>query len=220
MQRVLLKMQQKLQQSKTDDVLEIDLLNQGYIRVIGIDEAGRGSWAGPLAVASYEYDLNDELLTQVTDSKLINEDKRLDIYRKLDSKRFFIVYATVAEIDKLNIYQATIVKIKEIIQRYNNKHTFFLIDGKFNIDFGTNTLQVVKGDLKHYSIAAASIVAKVSRDKVMIEFAKTYPAYCFAKNKGYGTNSHQQALKQNGLCDLHRKSFAPIKEIIDNVKQC
>lgn len=207
-------MQQKKLQHKTSNDLEVKLLSQGYDRIVGIDEAGRGSWAGPVSVAGYVYDLKDELLPQVKDSKLIKEVKRLEIYNKLDSRRFFVAFADVKTIDRLNIYQAVIVKIKEIIKKYNDEKTFFLIDGNFNLNFGANTLQIIKGDYKHYSISAASIAAKVSRDLLMIKYSNKFPEYSFEYNKGYGTSAHLQALRRYGPCELHRISFAPIKSIL------
>lgn len=200
--------------NKTNNRLELDLIRKGYQRIVGIDEAGRGSWAGPVAVGAYEY-LRDEAVNEsITDSKLINIKKRLEIFKEYDPKRFLVKYASPQEIDDLNISQAIIVKIKEIIEHYNAADTFFIIDGTFKCNFGVNSMQVIKGDLKHYSIAAASIAAKVSRDLLMCELAIKYPEYAFEKHKGYGTQIHAAAIERAGICEIHRKSYAPIKKYL------
>lgn len=205
---------QKQKQNKTSASLEFELLAKGYTRVIGIDEAGRGCWAGPVAIGAYEFDLNTIVNPLVTDSKLISENKRLEIIKQFDAKRFFVAMATSQEIDIHGISRIIEIKIKEIIARYNDPHTYFLIDGQFSEKFVENSSKIIKGDLKHYSIAAASIAAKVTRDLLMQKYDLEFPNYGFAMHKGYGTQLHHEKLLQLGVTSIHRRSYAPIKKLL------
>ncbi len=135
---------------------------------------------------------------------------------KLSSSHYKIALGSVEEIDKFNIYQATIMIIKKLVSEVNLKNSIFLIDGKFNCDFEFENKCIVKGDCKHYSIAAASILAKVHRDNLMTEMSSKFPMYGFDTNMGYGTLKHRKALEKYGICKIHRKSYKPVKKIFTN----
>ena len=182
--------------------------------VAGIDEAGRGPLAGPVVVASVILP-EDSMIEGINDSKKISEKKREKIYNNIISEAISygigIVYQD--EIDEINILQATKKGVKLALEQMELKPNFIIVDALNNID----TLQIpyksiIKGDAKCYSIAAASIIAKVTRDRIMREWDKVYPEYEFAAHKGYGTAKHIEALKKYGACIIHRKSF--IKKFI------
>ncbi|BCX14291.1 MAG: ribonuclease HII [Candidatus Dojkabacteria bacterium] len=190
------------------------LLNSHYERIVGIDEAGRGCWAGPVAVGAYILDLNSQIFDRVNDSKKLSTATRNALFKNLKPQNFVIKFGSNTEIDTKGITTIIIDKIYQVIQQFRDGKTLFLIDGRHNYNFGVDCLQVLKGDSKFYSIALASIVAKVSRDNLMIDLSKTYKDYNFAKHKGYGTKSHLDELKQFGACAIHRKSFKPVLEFL------
>ncbi|NTW22546.1 ribonuclease HII [Candidatus Falkowbacteria bacterium] len=197
-------------------------LENGFEAVIGIDEAGRGPLAGPVVAASFLFSLPPEQfksLLGVDDSKRVTEKKRQYIYDTLtkDFKGHFS-YAVVnqGDIDEINILQATFLAMKNSVDTLNKPGgSILLVDGNRKIP-GLSLPQeaYVKGDSKIFSIAAASIVAKVVRDKIMLELDEAYPQYGFAKNKGYGTREHLSALRKHGPSPVHRLTFAPIKDFI------
>ncbi len=188
--------------------------------VVGIDEAGRGPWAGPV-VASCVYIQNPNLsfLTKLDDSKKLSKTKRESLFRDITTHlEYGIGISTPEEIDEINILQATFLAMKRAIEEVTtNSIDIALIDGTHIPTFDhVKTIAVKKGDQKSYSIAAASIIAKVTRDRMMEEYSKTYPQYLWHKNAGYGTKDHIRALKEFGVTPLHRKSFAPIKKQLDS----
>lgn len=194
---------------------ELQLLNSGFSRVIGIDEVGRGCWAGPVAVGIYFFDKNSAVVDGITDSKKLTKQKRSKVYISLCEHNYRIEYAEASEIDRLGGVTKAIEKlIAMAIEKYYNSSTMFLIDGQFSRNFGTNTLKIVRGDSIHYSIAAASILAKVERDALMAKFDKIYSGYGFANHKGYGTKEHRDALKTNGYCEIHRKCYKPVMQYL------
>ncbi|MBR5599484.1 MAG: ribonuclease HII [Alphaproteobacteria bacterium] len=201
-----------------DFELEDEVLGE----VIGVDEAGRGPWVGPVVAGSVVFlkkEVNPFLLENLNDSKKISKKKREILYdllreeQKLGNIKIGIGQASAKEIDELNILNATFLAMKRAISQCEIEPVLVLIDGnRLPKNFEYNAKAVVKGDAKSYSISAASIVAKVYRDKLMEEMALKYPNYGFEKNAGYGTKEHIEALKKYGITPEHRKSYAPIKE--------
>ncbi len=192
--------------------------------VAGVDEAGRGPWAGPVvagAVLIRDRNLCEELLKGLDDSKKISAKKREMLYEKLREEeqkgKLFIGIgkASAEEIDRCNILQATFAAMKRAVEALAVKPDFAIIDGNQTPkDFPCRTRTVVKGDARCMSIAAASIAAKVYRDRLMREMARKYPHYAFEKNAGYGTKAHIDGLKQYGVTPEHRKSYRPIQEFL------
>lgn len=192
--------------------------------VAGVDEAGRGPWAGPVvagAVVIMDKDLADELVKGLDDSKKISAKKREKLYSKLLEEEqkgkvaIGVGEASAQEIDELNILQATFLAMKRAATALKVAPEFAIIDGNQTPkDFPCKTKTVIKGDAKCMSISAASIVAKVYRDRLMTELAQKYPYYAFEKNAGYGTAAHIAGLKQFGITPEHRKSYKPIKAFL------
>ncbi len=184
-----------------------DVKNQ----VIGIDEVGRGAFCGPVVSCSIllsENILKNDLVYQITDSKKLNEKKRILLAKFIKNNSIYhIGKATNQEIDKLNILQATILSMKRSYAKFENYKNFVKIDGIKTFDLNKRTKFIIGGDSKSLSIAAASIVAKTWRDKLMIYYSKFYPNYRWDKNKGYGTKEHREAIKKYGITRVHRQSF-------------
>lgn len=200
--------------------LEIESLYKGFVG--GVDEAGRGPWAGPVVAAAALFldplSLPSSLLNGIQDSKKLSKVKREHFYQELivlKSFNYGIGIASVEEIDRLNILKATFLAMERAVQSLAQLPHTLLIDGKHIPSFqGLQTVPVIKGDNISLSIAAASIFAKVTRDKIMENLAKTHPHYGWECNAGYGTGQHQEALKVHGITPHHRKSFAPIKRLL------
>ncbi len=193
--------------------------------IVGVDEAGRGPWAGPVvagAVIIKDQKLNDILLSGLNDSKKLTSTKREILYEQLFAAQNLglvaigIGQASVAEIDELNILQATFLAMKRAIENLPEKPDFALIDGnQIPKNLCCRCQTVIKGDAKSYSIAAASIIAKVYRDRLMSDLAKQYPFYAFEKNAGYGTSVHIAGLKKHGVIKgIHRLSYKPIANFL------
>lgn len=188
---------------------ESEAKSKGFNLVCGVDEAGRGPLAGPVCAAAVI--LSDDCIIEgLNDSKKISEKKRELLYDVIVEKAlaFSVAYGTLEEIEKYNILEATYIAMNRAIEGLKIKADFALIDGNRvpkGITIPCET--VVKGDSKSYSIAAASILAKVTRDRLMMEYDKKYPEYLFATHKGYGTKAHYEAIKQHGVCEIHRLSF-------------
>lgn len=194
---------------------ELQYISSGkYDRVVGIDEAGRGCWAGPLAVGASIVCRNTDSHPRVRDSKLLKAAEREEIFTFITDADHQVQLAEVEEIDKLGIGQTVTKLIHKIVEMFDDGRTMFLVDGQFAADFGPNSEQIIKGDSKYYSIAAASILAKVSRDRIMIELDSEFPKYAFAQHKGYGTKLHRESLELHGPCVHHRRSFKPISTMI------
>lgn len=190
--------------------------------VAGIDEAGRGPWVGPVVAGCVVFvnrDVNLYLLDNLNDSKKISKKKREKLYEILMEEKqkgnllIGIGEASSKEIDEFNILNATFMAMNRALENSLAKPLLVLVDGN-KVPKGLNikAKAIVKGDSRSYSISAASIVAKVYRDKLMEEMAKKYPFYGFDKNAGYGTKEHIEALDKYGITPEHRKSYAPIKE--------
>lgn len=183
--------------------------NEKIKAICGIDEAGRGPLAGPVVVGAVIMP-KDSMIEGVNDSKKISEKKREKIYEQIIEEAICYSVGIVDQrkIDEINILNATKLGLKIAVEGLKVRPDVILVDALTNINTcGIPYISVVKGDAKNYSIAAASIVAKVTRDRIMREFDEAYPVYGFAKHKGYGTAAHIQALKENGPCSLHRRSF-------------
>ncbi len=182
--------------------------------IAGVDEAGRGPWAGP--VYSAIVILNKDRIPQgINDSKKIPEKKRMELYEEiLLNHECGIGFASPEEIDRLNILEATFLSMKRALKNISIKPDYILVDGNLSPKFKIPHETIIKGDNISMSIAAASIIAKVERDKFMLNIDKEYPEYKWKKNKGYGTKDHQNALNSNGVSKYHRKSFSPIRKIL------
>ncbi len=192
----------------------------GYQKVIGIDEAGRGPLAGPVVVAAVALPAGKEL-EALNDSKQLSEKTRKTLFPLIteDPDIHWSVAVIDAEIiDQLNILRATIKGMRDCAAAIADADLAF-IDGNPVDGMHCPAINVVKGDAKCACIAAASIIAKVHRDRLMAQYDAEYPGYDFADHKGYGTRSHLRALRHNGPCPLHRRSFAPVGEIIRDSRQ-
>ncbi|MBO5290613.1 MAG: ribonuclease HII [Clostridia bacterium] len=187
--------------------------NEGYLVVCGVDEAGRGPLAGPVFAGAVILPENytHEILN---DSKKLSEKKRDLVYDDIirDAVSWSVGMATEQEIDDINILNATFLAMKRAVEGLNIKPDLAFIDGNRYANTGVKEITIVKGDSKCMSVAAASIIAKVSRDRFMQEVDKQYPQYQFSKHKGYGTKLHYEMIEQYGISPVHRKTF--LKNII------
>ena len=193
---------------------EQDLYNQGCNYICGIDEAGRGPLAGPVVVAAVIMP-KDSFIEGINDSKKVSEKKREVLYDEIISNciSYGVGIIDHEKIDEINILEATRLGVKESIEQLSQKPDIILVDALTKIDtHGIPYKSIIKGDAKEYSIACASIIAKVTRDRIMRQWDEVYPIYGFAKHKGYGTEEHRRIIKENGPCIIHRKTF--IKNIV------
>ncbi|MDY5558817.1 MAG: ribonuclease HII [Candidatus Heritagella sp.] len=181
---------------------------QGYTAVCGVDEAGRGPLAGPVCAAAVILPAG-LVIEGVNDSKKLSEKKREELFPVICEKAlaYGIGWADEREIDEINILQATYRAMKRAVESLPLTADYALIDGNRMPPLAIPGTTIVKGDALSMSIAAASILAKVSRDRVMVQFSREYPQYGFEQHKGYGTAAHVQALREYGPCPLHRQSF-------------
>lgn len=189
---------------------------KGYKSVCGVDEAGRGPLAGPVYAATVI--LPDGLIIDgVNDSKKLSEKKREALFDVIREKSisYSIASASVEEIEELNILNATMLAMKRAVEELKVPADYAMIDGNHLPKLNIDSEFVIKGDSKSMSIACASILAKVSRDRLLCEYAEKYPQYHFEKHKGYGTKAHIEALKEFGPCPIHRPSF--LKKILKAV---
>ena len=187
---------------------------QGYKSICGVDEAGRGPLAGPVCAAAVIFP-EGLVLEDVDDSKKLTAKKRDKLFDtiKKEALAYSIAWASVEEIEKINILNAAMLAMKRAIEGLQIKPDFAMIDGNKTPDIDIPSIAIVKGDAKSQSIAAASILAKVSRDRLMIEMAEKYPEYAFEKHKGYGTQLHRDMILKYGVCEIHRMSF--LKKILN-----
>ena len=188
--------------------IENALFDQGITMICGVDEAGRGPLAGPVCAAAVILPENLEI-PGLNDSKKLTDKKRRELFPIIQEKAiaYGIAFATEREIDEINILQATFLAMQRAIDQLEGKANFALIDGNREKDFGLPVMTVVKGDSRSANIAAASVLAKVTRDIYMEELAEKYPQYGFEIHKGYGTKAHYAALTEHGACEAHRQSF-------------
>lgn len=195
--------------------IELRLLSSGYSCVAGIDEAGRGPLAGPVLAAAVIVppDFSHPLLN---DSKQLTEKQRERIYEELKADERLCISsaaADVEEVDRLNILRATHLAMERAVRGLSREPGMCIIDGLPVPRFPWPHEGVVRGDGLSLSIAAASVIAKVERDRIMLEAAREYPQYAFAAHKGYGTPLHLKLLKEHGPCPLHRRSFQPVAQL-------
>jgi ribonuclease HII len=181
----------------------------------GVDEAGRGPLAGPVVAAAVILDPSKPILG-LTDSKKLTEKKREKLFEEIRTKAlaWSVARARVREIDEINILQASLLAMQRAVEGLNAAPVLVLVDGNHCPYFPCEARAIIKGDLTEPAISAASIVAKVLRDRWMQYLDKKYPSYGFAKHKGYGTAIHMQALREWGPCRSHRLSFAPVADAI------
>lgn len=190
--------------------IERDALSKGYKLIGGIDEAGRGPLAGPVVSACVIMLLNDEdIIEGVDDSKKLSAKKRDTLFDKIKEKAiaYYVSVVSEAVIDEINILEATKSSMRECVEKIAVKPDILFIDAVDLKGVDVPVLPIIHGDALSYSIAAASILAKVTRDRIMEEYDKVYPEYGFAKHKGYGTKAHIEAIKAHGACKIHRRTF-------------
>ena len=188
--------------------IERELIQNGAKYIAGVDEVGRGPLAGPVVCAAVIMSL-DDLVVGVDDSKKLSAKKREQLAKEIMEKALCYTIVEIDEktIDEVNILQATRLGMKRAIESLEITPDIVLTDGNMTIDIEHTQKSIVHGDALSYLIGAASIIAKVHRDNLMDEYAKTYPHYAFEKNKGYGTAEHIQGIKEYGLCPIHRRTF-------------
>ena len=198
----------ELERIKTISEYENYLYNKGVIYVAGIDEVGRGPLAGPVVTAIVILKKDCSILG-INDSKKLSQSKREELYEKIceESIDYSVGIVSPEEIDEINILQATYKAMRKAIDGLKIKPNHILVDALTIPEVDLPQTGIIKGDEKSISIGAASIIAKVTRDRMMVEYDKVYPGYGFADNKGYGSAKHIEAIKKQGICPLHRKSF-------------
>ncbi len=188
--------------------IENSIHSEGYEIICGVDEAGRGPLAGPVCAAAVILPMGLEI-PGLTDSKKLTDKKRRELFPVIKEQAiaYGIGLASHEEIDEINILQATYLAMERALAQLSVKPDIALIDGNRAKDFGLPVRTVVKGDSLSMNIAAASILAKVTRDDLMLELAEKYPEYGFEVHKGYGTKAHYEALRAHGASEIHRKTF-------------
>ncbi|MFA5528368.1 MAG: ribonuclease HII [Peptostreptococcales bacterium] len=200
----------KIEYSRIEKMKEFEerLYEKGVSLIAGIDEVGRGPLAGPVVTAAVVLP-KDFFVLGINDSKKLTERKREELYALITEKAIDIGIGIVDNraIDEMNILNATKLAMKVAVERLKRKPEHLLIDALVLGELDIEQTGIVKGDEKSVSIAAASIVAKVTRDRMMVNYHKKYPFYNFQSNKGYGTREHYEGLESNGPCEIHRKSF-------------
>ncbi len=204
-----------------NDLLEYEkeLYKKGLNFIAGIDEVGRGPLCGPVVACACILPINYQL-DGLNDSKKISEKKREELYEILikDALSYGIGIISPKRIDEINILEATKEAMKEAVNNLDIKPEHLLIDA-VKLDIDINSTSIIKGDAKSASIAAASIIAKVTRDRMMIELSEMYPEYGFEKHKGYSTKAHIEAVKKFGVKDFYRFTFAPISDLIKDSEE-
>lgn len=198
---------------------ESDCFAQNYKIIVGVDEVGMGCLAGPVVAAAVILDPND-IPEGIDDSKKLSAKKRelISIEIKKRALAFNIAHATTQEIDTINIYHAAKLAMKRAIEGLSLKPDFILMDGRGTLDISTPCLAIVKGDGLSFSIGAASIIAKVTRDRLMEDYDQKIPGYGFSKHKGYGSVFHRLCLMEKGSSEIHRKSFSWTPVVSSNLE--
>jgi len=196
--------------------IEESLYNKSYRSIAGVDEAGRGPLAGPVVAAAVIMPANTEI-EGLNDSKKLSPAKRELIFDEIISRDLICAVGIIDHkcIDRINILQASLMAMRKAVMDLKAAPDFVLVDGNYpipNITFPQYA--VVKGDSRCRSVAAASVVAKVTRDRIMDKYQAIYPSYSFARHKGYPTAAHMSELKEHGACEIHRRSFRPVAEIL------
>lgn len=186
----------------------------GFKHIAGVDEAGRGPLAGPVVACALV--LRDtRFRNRIDDSKKLSSSARLLAYKEIIKKAHFgIGMISERKIDEINIYNATKRAMQEAVGNLAVKPDFLLVDGNIKFTTRVSCSHIIKGDSKSLSIAAASIIAKVTRDKLMERLHKKFPRYNFAQHKGYGTKEHMALIEEYGPCPIHRRSFSPVRQLV------
>lgn len=197
-----------LERQRLEGMKEFENKYSDFEFIAGIDEAGRGPLAGPVVAAAVILP-KDIFLPFLNDSKKVTEKRRDVLFDRIkqEALAYGIGIASNGLIDEINILQATYEAMREAIKKLNKTPDILLVDAVHIPDITIRQVGIVKGDARSVNIAAASILAKVTRDRLMLEYDKIYPEYGFASNKGYGTEKHIEALKEYGACDIHRRTF-------------
>lgn len=201
--------EKELERLKNLKNIEEELYEKGFQKICGIDEAGRGPLAGPVVVACVMMPRNS-MIEGVNDSKKVSEKKREKLYNLIIEEAISYSVAIIGQdvIDDINILNATKKGVTTCVEQLQEKPDLILVDALTHIDTkGIPYDSIIKGDAKCYNIAAASIVAKVTRDRIMRQWDEIYPQYGFINHKGYGTAKHMAAIREYGLCPIHRRSF-------------
>lgn len=199
--------------------IEQGIRNQGIDIIAGVDEAGRGPWAGPVVAAAVIIPQGYAFKEHVTDSKKLSPLKREKAFKEITKNcGYAIAVVSEKDIDKENILKASLNAMAIALSRLTPRPQWVLVDGPHKPRIENNCTAIIGGDAKCVSIACASIVAKVTRDRLMIAYDKQYPEYGFAGHKGYGTKAHRQTLIKFGPCPIHRKSFQPIKGLLQSLE--
>lgn len=206
---------------KPNIILERSLWKKGFANVVGVDEAGKGPWAGPVAAAAIIIHSHKQVVKGVRDSKIMTGAQREKAYKKIikKSSAFGVGVVSEKDIDRIGIQKAVRkamkLALKNMQTKFNLKASYLIVDGSKTLPLRKNNARrILRGGLYHYSISAASVLAKVTRDKIMQSLAKKYPLYGFQKHVGYGTKMHFNALGKYGICKIHRKSFIPVKNML------
>jgi ribonuclease HII len=192
---------------------EIMARAKGYEIVAGVDEAGRGPLAGPVVAAAVVWTEN-VVLEGLDDSKKLSSKRREELFPKILAMHHGVAVVSPKVIDEINILQATRVAMKEAVEKLLTSPNILLIDGNQKIDSNIEQWPIVKGDARSFSIAAASVLAKVTRDRIMEDFHRQYPQYEFSRHKGYGTQRHRDLIAEYGPCPIHRRTFSGVLEHI------
>ena len=199
---------------KPDFSFELSALAQGFSRVCGIDEAGRGPWAGPVVAAAVILDPQN-IPAGLNDSKKLTEAKRETLFGEIEAtSKVGVGIGDETRIDRDNILTTTLWAMAEAVRNLDALPQFALVDGNRAPKLSCGVQTIVSGDARSLSIAAASIIAKVTRDRIMVALDREFPDYGFARHKGYGTAYHHAALQKFGPCIYHRSSFAPIAKLL------
>jgi len=203
-----------------DTELEKKLWSEGFHYVVGLDEAGRGPLAGPVVAGAVVILNGNQVVPEVRDSKKMTEKQRELSFEKIQelSTAFGVGIVSAKDIDRLGIQKAVLEAMSialDIVERkLDSKVDYIIADGENILTIPKYKMVKIKaGDLQHYSISAASVLAKVTRDRIMYEYAKKYPEYGFESHVGYGTKKHIEALKEYGACEIHRRSFNPVSDV-------
>ncbi|MCX8057596.1 MAG: ribonuclease HII [Ignavibacteria bacterium] len=193
---------------KTFQKIEKEFFKKGFELIAGVDEAGRGPLAGPVVAAAVVFDTNISI-DGINDSKKLSEKDRIELEKEIKSKAlaYSVQVVSVELINQLNILRASLLAMKNAVEELSILPQIVLVDGNFPINISIENKPIKKGDAKCFSIAAASILAKNYRDRLMISYSEIYPEYKFHKNKGYPTKEHIEAILKYGPCEIHRKKF-------------
>ena len=195
---------------------ETKATNQGFRNISGVDEAGRGPLAGPVVAAAVIFSPNIDIV-DLDDSKKLSPKKREELFPEIQERATAYGVAVIGHkiIDEINILQAARLAMKQAVDQLNPIPDLLLIDGNQKIESSIDQWAIVKGDSKSLSIAAASVLAKVTRDRIMDDYHKLYPQYAFNRHKGYGTKLHRTLIQEYGPCPIHRSKFKGVSEYIN-----